>query len=59
MASARRIGAPDAKNRSALIDAAEALMIEAFVGEVVESIESEALRDVLMELSRQWLKARA
>ena len=28
MASARRIGAPDAKNRSALIDAAEALMIE-------------------------------
>ena len=28
MASARRIGAPDAKNRAALIDAAEALMIE-------------------------------
>lgn len=28
MAAARRIGAPDAKNRTALVDAAEALMIE-------------------------------
>jgi Fe-S cluster assembly protein SufD len=37
---------------------AEALMIEAFVGEVVETIESEGLRDVLMELARQWLAAR-
>jgi Fe-S cluster assembly protein SufD len=37
---------------------AEALMIEAFVGEVVEAIESESLRDVLMELARQWLAAR-
>ena len=28
MASARRIGAPDAKNRMALVDAAEQLMID-------------------------------
>lgn len=28
MASARRIGAPDAKNRIVLLDAAEALMID-------------------------------
>ncbi|MGI9209956.1 MAG: TetR/AcrR family transcriptional regulator, partial [Rhodococcus sp. (in: high G+C Gram-positive bacteria)] len=28
MASSRRIGAPDAKNRSVLLDAAEQLMVE-------------------------------
>ncbi len=28
MASSRRLGAPDAKNRTVLLDAAEALMIE-------------------------------
>ena len=28
MASARRIGAPDAKNRTVLLDAAEQLMLE-------------------------------
>ncbi len=28
MASARRIGAPDAKNRAVLLDAAEQLLIE-------------------------------
>ncbi|MET0445438.1 MAG: SufD family Fe-S cluster assembly protein, partial [Pseudorhodoplanes sp.] len=37
---------------------AEALMIEAFIGEVVEAIQIEALRDVLMELAREWLRAR-
>ena len=38
---------------------AEALMIEAFIGEAVEAIENEALREVLMELARTWLAARA
>ena len=38
---------------------AEALMVEAFIGEAVEAIDNEALREVLMELARAWLKARA
>jgi len=37
---------------------AEALMIEAFIGDVVEAIENETLRDILMEIARQWLAAR-
>jgi Fe-S cluster assembly protein SufD len=37
---------------------AEALMVEAFIGEAVEAIGNETLREVLMELSRGWLKAR-
>jgi Fe-S cluster assembly protein SufD len=37
---------------------AEALMVEAFIGEAVEAIDNETLREVLMELSRGWLKAR-
>ncbi len=37
---------------------AEALMVEAFIGDAVESIGSEPLRDVLMELAREWLRAR-
>jgi Fe-S cluster assembly protein SufD len=37
---------------------AEALMIEAFIGDVVEAVENETLREVLMELARQWLAAR-
>jgi Fe-S cluster assembly protein SufD len=38
---------------------AEALMVEAFVGEAVEAVDNEAVREVLMELSRAWLRARA
>jgi Fe-S cluster assembly protein SufD len=37
---------------------AEALLIEAFVGEAVEGIEHAGLREVLMEAVRAWLKAR-
>lgn len=37
---------------------AEALMVEAFVGDVVEAVESEALRETLMDLARAWLAAR-
>jgi Fe-S cluster assembly protein SufD len=37
---------------------AEALMVEAFVGEAVEAVENETLRDVLMEMARSWLAAR-
>jgi Fe-S cluster assembly protein SufD len=37
---------------------AEALMVEAFIGEVVESIGNEALREELMDLARAWLRAR-
>jgi Fe-S cluster assembly protein SufD len=37
---------------------AEALMVEAFIGEAVEAIDNEALREVLMELAREWLRAR-
>ena len=37
---------------------AEALMIEAFIGEAVEAVENLVLREVLMELARHWLAAR-
>jgi Fe-S cluster assembly protein SufD len=38
---------------------AEALMVEAFVGEAVQEIDNDVLREVLMEVARSWLKARA
>jgi Fe-S cluster assembly protein SufD len=38
---------------------AEALMIEAFVGETVETVDSEPLRDALMDLTRDWLSKRS
>jgi Fe-S cluster assembly protein SufD len=37
---------------------AEALLIEAFVGEAIEGIEPEGLKDVLMAAAAQWLAAR-
>ncbi|MPZ59540.1 MAG: Fe-S cluster assembly protein SufD, partial [Rhizobiales bacterium] len=37
---------------------AEALLIQAFVGEAVEGIEHARLRDVLMEKVVAWLKER-
>jgi len=37
---------------------AEALLIQAFVGEAVEGIEHAGLRDVLMEQVVKWLNAR-
>lgn len=37
---------------------AEALMIQAFVGEVIEGIEHAGLREILMEAVVAWLKAR-
>ena len=38
---------------------AEALMVEAFIGEAVEAVGNETVREALMEISRAWLKARA
>ena len=38
---------------------AEALMVEAFIGEAAEAIESEPLREIVMDLVRDWLRARA
>ena len=38
---------------------AEALMVEAFVGEAVETVENEAMREALMEMVRGWLRTRA
>ena len=38
---------------------AEALMVEAFIGEAVEAVENEAVREALMDIARAWLKARA
>ncbi len=37
---------------------AEALMIEAFIGETVEAVNNEALRDALMAQTRDWLASR-
>jgi len=38
---------------------AEALMIQAFCGEAIESISNEATRDVFNGLVARWLKARS
>jgi Fe-S cluster assembly protein SufD len=38
---------------------AEALMVEAFIGEAVEAVENEAVREALMDIARAWLKARS
>jgi len=37
---------------------ARALLIEAFVGEAMDKVEDEAVRDALMETARQWLNQR-
>jgi Fe-S cluster assembly protein SufD len=37
---------------------AEALLVQAFVGEAIEGIEHAGLRDALMEHVVAWLKAR-
>ena len=37
---------------------AEALMLQAFVGEVLENVSNEAVRDRLNEIVERWLKAR-
>jgi Fe-S cluster assembly protein SufD len=37
---------------------AEALLIQSFVGEAIEAIENEVVRDMLLEATAQWLKAR-
>lgn len=38
---------------------AQALLIQAFVGEAIESIVSDALREVAIAAARRWLEARA
>jgi Fe-S cluster assembly protein SufD len=38
---------------------AEALMIAAFVGEAIEGVDHEGLRDVLLGIADRWLKARS
>ena len=39
-------------------DQARAMLIESFVGEALEKIDNESLRDVLSEIARGWLAAR-
>jgi Fe-S cluster assembly protein SufD len=36
----------------------EALLIQSFVGEAVETIEHEGVREALLDLAAEWLKAR-
>jgi Fe-S cluster assembly protein SufD len=38
---------------------AHALLIQAFVGEAIESIASDALREVAIATAQRWLEARA
>src|SRR5262249_46439357 len=38
---------------------AEALLVQAFIGEAIEGIEHAGLRDALMEASVRWLEARS
>jgi Fe-S cluster assembly protein SufD len=37
---------------------AEALLIQSFVGEAIETVENETLREALIGLTEEWLKAR-
>jgi Fe-S cluster assembly protein SufD len=37
---------------------AEALMVQAFVGEAMELVENEELREVLNSVAETWLQAR-
>ena len=37
---------------------AEALLLEAFVGDVIDEVEDEALREALMVRARNWLAER-
>jgi Fe-S cluster assembly protein SufD len=47
------------KARGIPAEQAEALLIQAFVGEAVEGIEHAGLRDALMEQVAAWLEARS
>jgi Fe-S cluster assembly protein SufD len=38
---------------------ARALLIESFVGDAIEKVEDERVRDALIEMARRWLKQRA
>jgi Fe-S cluster assembly protein SufD len=46
------------KSRGVPQKEAEALMIAAFVGEAIEGVEQEPIRDVLLGIADKWLKAR-
>jgi Fe-S cluster assembly protein SufD len=46
------------KARGIPANEAEALLIQAFVGEAVEGIEHAGLRDALMDEAAKWLKVR-
>jgi Fe-S cluster assembly protein SufD len=37
---------------------AEALLIQSFVGEAIETVAHEGIRDALMQETRRWLEAR-
>ena len=37
---------------------AEALLIQSFIGEAIETVAHEGIRDVLMQATLQWLGAR-
>jgi Fe-S cluster assembly protein SufD len=36
---------------------ARAMLIESFVGEAIDKVDDEAIREALMEIARAWLKA--
>ena len=38
---------------------AEALLVQAFIGEAVDAVEPEGLREALMEAAVAWLAARS
>jgi Fe-S cluster assembly protein SufD len=44
------------RSRGIPLEEAKALLIESFIGEVIDKIEHEALRDAFMGLARRWLR---
>jgi Fe-S cluster assembly protein SufD len=45
------------RSRGIPLDEARALLVESFIGEAIDKIEHEGLRDAFMDLARRWLRA--
>ena len=44
------------RSRGIPLDEARALLVESFIGEAIDKIEHEALREAFMGLARRWLR---
>ena len=49
----------EARARGIPLKEAQSLLVQAFVGEAIETVEHDGLREALVERAEAWLKARA